>query len=148
MKRIILLLFISSLSTWSLAQNPLSAVDQLIQQNQTDKALVLIDSELSKKISDDLSFQYQDKKAEVLITQGKLNEAETILSDLQKKTLTDFQKGIVLTTLGSLNMNKGRFDLALEDLQIGTGLFQKSGTQSTKEAAQNLAVLAIVYNAT
>ncbi|HEY5824312.1 MAG TPA: CHAT domain-containing tetratricopeptide repeat protein [Cyclobacteriaceae bacterium] len=148
MKRIILLLLISSLSTGTLAQNPLSAIDQLIQQNQTDKALVLIDAELNKKISDDLSFQFQNKKAELLITQGKLDEAEIILSELQKKTLTDFQKGIVLTTLGSLNMNKGRFDLALENLQNATGLFQKSGTQSTKEAAQNLATLAIVYTAT
>src|SRR3954468_8036032 len=112
MKRIVLLLLISSLSTWAIAQNPLSAVDQLIQQNQTDKALVLIDNELSKKINDDLSFQFQNKKAELLITQGKLNEADAILSDLQKKNLTDFQQGVVLTTLGSLNMNKGRFDLA------------------------------------
>jgi CHAT domain-containing protein/Tfp pilus assembly protein PilF len=136
-------------TTFALAQeNPFTTIDQLLQQNQTDKALLFIDTELNKKISDDLFIQFQNKKAELLITQGKLNEAEKILSSMQKKNLSEFQQGIVLTTQGSLHMNKGRFDLALENLQKALDLFQKSGFQNTREAAQTLATLAIVYNST
>lgn len=128
--------------------DPFANVDQLLQQNQTDKALLLIDNELNKKISDELLVQYENKKAEILISQGKLAEAETLLNAQQKKNLSDFQRAITLTNVGSLNMNKGRFDLALENLLTATELFQKSGKQNSREGAQSLATLAIIYNST
>jgi CHAT domain-containing protein len=150
MKRIITFLVFFSCCGQVLAQgtNPFQTIDQLILQNQTDKALLLIDLELDKQISEELSFQFEAKKAELLITQGKLSEAETILTSLQKKNLSEYQRAIALTTAGSLNMNKGRFDLALENLLASVELFQKSGKQDSRESAQNLATLAILYNTT
>jgi CHAT domain-containing protein/Tfp pilus assembly protein PilF len=126
----------------------LKTLDTFIQNNEIEKALQWIDGELQRTVDDENTVILQNKKAELLIGQGKLGEAEIIITALAKKTFPPFLKAISLSNAGNLEMNKGRYDLALEHQQNALALFQSSNNQNTKEAAQCLANLAIVYAST
>mgnify|MGYP003345495697 CR=1 FL=1 len=56
-----------------------------------------------------------------------------------------FGEAITLSNLGYLQLNKGRFDLAVETLQLAWGKFQVAQKQSTAEAADCLSRLSQVY---
>jgi CHAT domain-containing protein/Tfp pilus assembly protein PilF len=122
----------------------LKKADLFIKNNELDKAIQFINDEL-KKFPNVL---LENKKAEILITQGSLPEAEGIIKNLQSKKLTDFEQAVTLSNNGNLQLNKGRFDLSLENLQAAITLFQNTQKQNTSEAAQCLAMLAILYNST
>jgi CHAT domain-containing protein/Tfp pilus assembly protein PilF len=126
----------------------LHKIDQLIQSNETEQALALIQNELTKNPSSGLTIVLENKKSEILITLGKLTEAETLLLAVKQKDASEFLQAITLTNLGNLYLNKGRNDLALESLQSALTKFQNTGQSNTKEAAQCLANLALVYTYT
>jgi len=126
-------------------ETTLEKIDQLIQANETGQALSLIDNELGENPDTDFIIQLENKKSELLITFGKLTEAEALLLSVQKKSTSEFMEAVTLTNLGNLYSNKGRNDLALEALQSALTKFQTTGNSNKKEAAQCLANLALVY---
>jgi CHAT domain-containing protein/Tfp pilus assembly protein PilF len=144
---LVALIFFSSLIA-SAQTGKLKIIDTFIGNNEIEKAFQWIDTELQKNNDDENTVILQNKKAELLIGQGRLEEAESIIEMLNKRTLPPFLKAISLANAGNLEMNKGRYDRALEFQQNALTFFQTSNNQNTREAAQCLANLAIIYTST
>ncbi|MCA6416492.1 MAG: tetratricopeptide repeat protein, partial [Cytophagales bacterium] len=144
MKQFLLFCFILTFYR-SLAQENLKKIDSLVKVVAYKEALQLLRSEKEKTPNDSVSF-LENTEAEILITQGNLNEAETVLSNI--KISTPYAKAITQSTTGFLNLNKGRYDLANENLQAALAAFQSTGKSNTKEAARCLANIASYYLAT
>ncbi len=87
----------------------------------------------------------QIKLDEILILQGRFDEAERSLKEKQSSTSDPYLLAINKTTLGFLYLNKSRNDLALDNLQEALSLFQKSGQRDTEEGAKCLANLSLLY---
>ncbi|MCX8490184.1 MAG: tetratricopeptide repeat protein, partial [Cyclobacteriaceae bacterium] len=109
------------------------------------EALQLLRSEKEKTANDSVSF-LENAEAEILITQGNLNEAEKVLSNI--RISTPYVKAITQSTTGFLNLNKGRYDLAIENLQAALTTFESVGQAKSKEAARCLANTSSYYLAT
>ena len=121
-----------------------SKIDSLISDAHYDDATKLI-AEAAKVYPDARTAALlDDKTAEILITQGKLEEAGNVLQRIQSSGDL-FVEAVTQTNLGFLNLNRGRSDLALENLQHALSGFTESGNQNTKEAALCLADLCLVY---
>ncbi len=146
--RALLILHLLSISFVSLVAQPssiLKKADSLIAITEYDKALEI----LSQYKATDLSAKtfLSNKVAEILMMQGKLDEAESILLSIPDGN-NELGNANTLTNKGALYLNKGRYDLALENLQAALGKFQSSGNQNTREAAQCLSLLGVVYGTT
>lgn len=87
------------------------------------------------------------KKADSLIAVTEYDKAEALLNTVVGKG-SEFQKATTQTSLGFLYLNKGRYELALENLQQALGQFQAAGKQDTPEAARCLSTLGLVYGST
>lgn len=127
-------------------ESALKKIDLLISNANYDEASRLIQSELSGTTDILKTSLLQNIKAEVLIMKGDLQSAEETLSQL--KSQDAFTEAVRLSNLGFLNLNKGRYDLALENLKASEAKFNSSNNQNTKESARCLANLALVYNTT
>ncbi|MFM9839952.1 MAG: CHAT domain-containing protein [Cyclobacteriaceae bacterium] len=149
MKHLLLLFLLPLLiSINSIAQREqsLKKIDSLTALANYAEAMSFVDSELKQHTDGNQLSLLQNKKAEILIAQGNLQEAESLLSKPQS---TDpFISAVTLSTTGFLNLKKGRFDLALENLQSSLSKFQSSEKRNTKEAANCLANIASTYLAT
>ncbi len=86
----------------------------------------------------------QNKKAEVLILLGKLDDAELLLNGI-KILNNPFLLGIISTNKGFLYLNKARNDLALENLKSALANFDQAEKSQSKEAALCLSHLSFVY---
>lgn len=126
-------------------ETALSKIDALINEANYPQALQLIESEIGKVDHAQLAF-LQNKKAEIQILQGNLTNAEATLGQI--KNSNAFAEAVTLSNIGFLQLNKGRYDLALEALQTSWTKFQSLEKQNTKDAAKCLANLALVYNTT
>jgi len=127
----------------------LSQIDQLINDSQYEDAHSKLDRDLAATRDDNSILLLQNKKAELFILQGNLDEAERLVKQLKERSITSsFLKAITLANSGFLYLNKGRSDVALEQLQEALTLFQQSGNGETKEAAQCLSYLGSAYIAT
>lgn len=134
------------LTSWpALSQkNIFSKIDSLVSDARYEEARQLI-TQVSGSTSDPKSKALlNNKAAEILITQGKLNEAEDLLKGI-KSNEDLFLEAVTQTNLGSLYLNRARSDLALDNLQQALKKFQDSGNRNTREAAQCLANLSLVY---
>ena len=129
----------------SLAQKNLEKIDSLVKVAAYKEALQLLRTEKERTTTDAISF-LENTEAEILITQGNLNEAEKVLSNI--RISTPYIKAITQSTTGFLNLNKGRYDLAIENLQAALATFESVGQANTKEAARCLASIASYYLAT
>ncbi len=87
------------------------------------------------------------KKADSLISITEYDKAESLLNSLKDKG-SEFEKAITQTSKGFLYLNKGRYELALENLQEALNRFQSSGKQDTPEGAKCLSTLGLVYGST
>lgn len=121
-------------------------IDSLIGTSAFENALQLVEFQLPKTTGEEETIWLKSKKAEALISLGKLDEAETLLN-----TITGLEKsiplqGMVLTNIGYLNLNKGRSDLALQYLEEALTKFQQSNARDTKEGARCLSTLGLVYS--
>jgi len=87
------------------------------------------------------------KKADSLISITEYDQAEAILNTLANKG-TEFEKAITQTSKGFLYLNKGRYELALENLQQALNRFQASGKKGTAEEAKCLSTIGLVYGST
>jgi CHAT domain-containing protein len=144
MKQFLLFCFILTFYG-SLAQKNLKKIDSLVKVVAYKEALQLLRTEKEKTPNDSVSF-LENTEAEILITLGNLNEAENVLSNI--KISTPYVKAVTQSTTGFLNLNKGRYDLANENLQAALAAFQSTGKSNTKEAARCLANIASYYLAT
>jgi CHAT domain-containing protein len=134
--------------SWAFAQGDsvFQKIDSLTSHAHYANAIRLIDSELKKNTTENRLALLQNKKAEILITQGNLSDAESILSQINS---TDpFISAVTLSNAGFLNLNKARFDMALENLQASLSKFKLAGKENSKEGANCLASMASVYLAT
>ena len=148
MSRFLLLLsFPLLLSCYTWAQS-IPLVDQYLLNAEYDKALQQIDLELTKTSDSHTVALLENKKVEALIRQGKLDQAEKILTGISAQSTPGFQQAITQTTYGLLYMNQGRNDLAEDALQKAAHLFDESNKAETLEAAQALAYLGNLYCAT
>ncbi|MBK5280320.1 MAG: tetratricopeptide repeat protein, partial [Bacteroidia bacterium] len=126
MKKILCWLILVLVSFYSLGQdNPTySKIDSLINTSEFGNALLLIDRELGNIKVDEQIIWLKSKKAEVLISQGNLTDAETLLNSINSLEKSPKLQGIVSTNIGYLYLNKGRNDLALQNLEEAQAKFQ------------------------
>ncbi len=87
------------------------------------------------------------RKADSLISVTEYDQAEAILNTWSSKG-TEFEKAITQTSKGFLYLNKGRYELALENLQQALNRFQTSGKKGTAEEAKCLSTIGLVYGST
>ncbi len=144
-RRTTILLFLTLLSFWSLGQQQVfSRIDSLQSDAKYEDAKILINQITAATTYPKTKVLLANKTAEILITQGKLNDAEAVLNKIQSYGDL-FLEAVTQTNLGSLYLNKARSDLALDYLQQALNKFQDSGNHNTREAAQCLADLSLVY---
>lgn len=129
----------------AIAQGNTKKIDSLIRVAAYADALQMVRIEKTKTTKDSVPF-LENREAEILITQGNLTEAEDLLTSI--KISSPYLLALTQSTAGFLNLNKGRYDLAKENLQSALSTFQSIGKASTKEAARCLANLASYYLAT
>lgn len=153
MKKTIITFLVSSFVSLSLlAQDTtLETLDALLlDANYTE----VIRATNGKPIESNLeSMQMNCKRAQALIRSGQLDEGRDLLDKLSEaaKKLTadkDFASAVLSSHKGTLYLNEGRNDLALEALQSAIDAFERSGNNNTLEAAEAIATLGIVYNVT
>lgn len=147
MRFFLILFFISCTSGISFAQRAdvIKTADSLIAVAEYDQALSLLNQ--NKSSDQQTKVLLTNKVAEILMMQGKLDEAESRLKNIPE-SISEFSKAITLTNTGFLYLNKGRYDLALENLQSALTKFQTSGNQNTKESAKCVSTLGLVYGST
>ena len=128
-------------------QNPDSIpqkVEDFILKTRYSEALQLLD----KVSRENPSIFLENKKAEVLIRAGRLNDASVLLQDVQRKISTerdDLLHGITAINTGYLQLSQGRSDLAEPSLQKALRLLEASGREHDSETAQALGYLGLVY---
>src|SRR4051812_10373946 len=120
------ILLCCALSASGQVNESLRAVDELINASQYEEARTKLDDALAATPDGNSTTLLQNKKAELLILQGKLDDADKILGSLKEKMSANaITKAITLTNSGFLYLNKGRSDVALEQLLEGLALFQQ-----------------------
>ena len=132
MRTFLILLFIFCISGISLAQRSdviIKKADSLITITEYDQALILLNPNKSPDIQTKVLIA--NKVVEILMMQGKLDDADSKLKSIPE-TNSELGNAITLTNKGFLYLNKGRYDLALENLRLALNKFQNSKNQNTK----------------
>jgi CHAT domain-containing protein/tetratricopeptide (TPR) repeat protein len=138
--RVLVLLMLNS--SFLLAQTKdEKLVDSLISNNLYSEASEIIQRKITTNASE--AIRWTNKQAELLMAQGKLDEAESQL--IKINTSNEFDKALTSNNLGWLYLHKGRSDKALELLQSAREGFTRSGNSKSKEAARCLSNLAFLY---
>jgi len=130
------LLFVLSLSANT--QTLERKIDSLIMRSDYTTALKLIGSEKNK------SNLLLNKEAEILMTLGKLDNADSVLSKIDFNN-DFFVKSISQNNQGYLQLLKGRSDLAQNYFEQARDGFRQIGKDNTKEAAQCYSNLSVLY---
>ncbi len=146
--KVILILFFQFIilgSVFGQQNRIIEKTDSLVSATEYEQALRLLNQYQSSDPQTNVLIA--NKVAEILMMQGKLDEAESKLKSIPENN-SEFGKAITLTNKGFLYLNKGRYDLALENLQSALTKFQTSGNQNTKEGATCLSTLGLVYGST
>jgi CHAT domain-containing protein/TPR repeat protein len=136
----------SWVSGYSQAYTILKKVDSLISVANYEMAIDWLDLNPPDPKNHNEIAAHQNKKIEILLTQGQLEKAELLLG--QVKTTDEFLQALTLSNIGYLNLNKGRYDLALENLQKAFSTFRVSEKASPLQLIQSFSRLASVYVAT
>jgi CHAT domain-containing protein len=124
----------------------LSKVDSLIEEARYAEALRYIDG-LGKDTNASHALGFiENKRAEILITQGNLKEANAILDKIRASD--QFIHAITLSNKGFVSLNQGRYDLAIKNLTEGLAGFQATEQTLSREAIQCLTHLSSVYLST
>ncbi len=122
------------------------SIDSLASSANYTQAMNEVDRLLSKSPTPTNEILLKNKKAELQLAQGNINGAESILKSIS--TSDQFLEAVLSSTGGKLNLTKGRFDLAKENLETALSLFIASHQENSPEAIQCLASLASYYVAT
>jgi len=145
-----LCLLLSSLIAYAQHVSP-QKLDSMLLDANYEGVLQLTSSYQSLNTLTDI--QIICKRVQSLIRSGNLNEARSWIEKLiaagnQLTSDKDFALAIIYSEKGSLHLNEGRNDLALEALQQAIESFERSGNSNTLETAQAIATLGIIYNVT
>lgn len=147
--RIIFLSLCATVSASGVAQKNqagLSRLDWLIEEARYAVALTCVDS-LEKTNAFPVAL-LQNKRAQILTAQGNLQSAMQLLERIDTRALDLFTQAITLTNKGVVNLNQGRYDLAISHLTEGWETFQRSERAVSREAIQCLTNLSSVYAST
>lgn len=132
-----------------LAQVPsFQRIDSLIQAGDYATASSALRDGLAGA-NEENQIRLRSRQAEVLALEGKLAEAETMLtSRTPSASAAALVKAEWNTARGFLYLNRARNDLALENLQQAQVLFREAGKENSLEAARSLSLLSLAYLAT
>lgn len=122
------------------------SIDSLASTANYTEAVQQVDRLLAHTTTPSNAILLKNKKAELLLAQGNINDAESLLKSLS--TGDPFLEAVLLSTGGKLNLTKGRFDLAKENLETALSLFTTLQQENSPEATQCLASLASYFVAT
>jgi len=109
-------------------------IDSLVSDEHYDEARTLINRSAKASPDNKTAALFANKTAEILITQGKLDEAEGVLKEISSQG-DRFLEAVIQTNLGFLYLNKARNDLALENLQQALNKFRSPETRIPESAA-------------
>ncbi len=128
------------------AQDVFKKIDSLIAIPEYSAAEKII----TGTVTNDPATKYllQNRLAEIQTTEGKLDEASSTLQALEGASKDVYLSAVTKTNLGFLYLNKGRNDLALQNLQDALMGFQSSGRGNSLEAAKCLTYLTSLYLST
>lgn len=141
-----LVIFLTSLLTaWTAFGQNIPKIDSLIQAGDYASASTIIRNGLAGA-TDDTEIRLRSRQAEVLILEGKLSDAEMMLTSRMPGTGTSaLAKAEWQTIRGLLYLNRTRNDMALENLLQAQQLFAEAGKERSAEAARSLALLSFTY---
>lgn len=136
------LIFLLGISSHLVVAQTISfrSIDSLASNANYAEAIQQVDQLLSNSNIPSNAILLKNKKAELLLLQGNVNEAESLLANMNVSDR--FLEAVVLSTRGKLNLTKGRFDLAKENLETALKLFTETQQNNSTEAIQCLASLA------
>lgn len=122
----------------------------LLDANYTEVIRITEGLSVGNNLAD---IQINCKRAQALIRSGQLDEGRKLIDKLsiEADKLTDdngLASALVSCSKGTLYLNEGRNDLALESLQSSIESFERSGHSTSLDAAEAIATLGIVYNVT
>lgn len=123
----------------------LPKIDSLIQVSDYTAASSAIRAGLVGA-NEDLELRLRCRQADVLILEGKLSDAEMMLTSRMPTSATSpLAHAEWRTTRGLLYLNRTRNDMAIESLLQAQQLFNVAGKSNTAEAARSLALLSFAY---
>lgn len=122
----------------------------LLDANYTEVIRITEGLSVSNNLAD---IQANCKRAQALIRSGQLEEGRKLIDKLsiEVEKLTsnkELASALVSSSKGTLYLNQGRNDLALESLQSSLESFEQSGHSTSLDAAEAIATLGIIYNVT
>jgi CHAT domain-containing protein len=130
-----------------LLAQPSGNIDALLIEGDFQNALLQIEERLATATPDD-AYVLLNKKAEALTRAGKFDEAEKVLREISSTSLSDYQGGLIKTNFGYLHLNRGRNDLALENLKDALNAWDRCNKMQSLEAAQTQAHLGNLFRST
>lgn len=152
MKNFLLVILLSITSSTLFAQSSqLETLDTLLLDANYDEVIRLTNNQ---NVNEGLiGIQINCKRAQALIRSGKLADAQALIAQLQVasdqlSTNKDFALALIGSSKGTLYLNQGRNDLAIEAVQAAIAAFESAGKSSSLEAADAIATLGIIYNVT
>jgi CHAT domain-containing protein len=124
------------------AQTVTDQIDQLLANSQWKEAQQLISQSLTTPSAERIALQ--NKQVEGWIREGRLTEAETLLQSMKGQG-NSFEQAMTQTTFGFLLLNKGRNDLAVEQLQMALEKLKILNQQESNLGATALSHLSFAY---
>lgn len=121
----------------------LVTLDSLVEEARYAEALLYLDEIAKKGLTPSTLAVLQNKRAEIFVAQGHLAEADQLLDQIL--THDPFIDAITLSNKGLVNLNKGRYDLAIKYFRDALATFQATGKSQSVEAIQCLTRLSSVY---
>lgn len=130
-------------------RNSIAVIDSLILESRYDQAAAMIDDLIKSSTDDHFTQLLFNKLSETQLAQGRLDDAKKTLDYLGTRDSNDPDlAALYRTNVGSYNMNRGRFDLANEDLAKAYQLFQQQLRPDVPDMARCVGLISLSYLAT
>ncbi len=129
------------------AQGVIEKADALLLDSDYQGVINFVDETLNSASKKEERIILQTKKAEALIRLGKFDDAYSLLKSALATTSENERllRAIIKTSEGSLFLNEGRSDLALESIQDALSSFRAETKENTLEGAQAISNLGLIY---
>jgi CHAT domain-containing protein/Tfp pilus assembly protein PilF len=146
---IILLIHVFFTGNGQMLTTTLHHVDSLMIESRYKEARELIERSLATPAAGEERFLLLNKKAEALLADGQLEEAFVTIEQIKaEKPVAHREQAMLLTNIGSYEMNRGRFDLALEALNAAYLLYQGKAATDVSGQARCVGLISLSYLAT
>lgn len=144
-KFLVLALLVASLAAVGQSKkDPFRTADSLVLIPRYADAEFVVQNAIHTAQNDQLRNALQNKLAEIWIAEGKISDAEKLLNELKSFTWAEPKsEANYQTAIGNLQLNKGRYDLALESLQKAHSIFEANNLRASREAAKCLSLLGL-----